>query len=282
MSDSRNLYELLDIPTGASPDDIERTIALLRRAWAPLQRDPNRRDEAIAWLELLAEAEAVLTDPARRRDHDRGLAGSVPVPQPPPVPVGRSRSTGLVVIAAAVVAILLVGGAIAVAGSGNDDDGERETTLGGAAPSPDDSVPEPDDGSRSTAEIPTSPPGSASDSTAGTEPPPATPDSPPPTMPQPTSPPVRTARVSRTCGDGGGGDCFLSVRSAADTNSSEVRRLAEGATLEVSCQDYGESVYSSVLGARSPVWVQTSDGHYVAGVFLDVDGWDLFTVTTPC
>jgi hypothetical protein len=88
--------------------------------------------------------------------------------------------------------------------------------------------------------------------------------------------------VTRTCGRDGHGDCFLSIRLEPSSKSSEIARLPEGATLDIECQVEGESVRSSVLGLSSDVWDRTSDGRYVAAVFVDAPGFDPTRVSVAC
>ena len=96
------------------------------------------------------------------------------------------------------------------------------------------------------------------------------------------APAALTATVARTCGADGTSDCFLSVRSAPGEDSVERGRLDEGATVQVVCQVESDPARSSVLDRSSTVWARTVDDEYVSAVFLDVPGWDPFTVTEPC
>ena len=89
------------------------------------------------------------------------------------------------------------------------------------------------------------------------------------------------ATVKRTCGVNGSGDCRLSVRAQPDASSAELRRLKEGDTLKLSCQTHGESVHSSVLGASSTVWSKTTQGGYVANVYVSGSGLDPRRITLP-
>jgi hypothetical protein len=91
-----------------------------------------------------------------------------------------------------------------------------------------------------------------------------------------------SARVSRTCGHSGRGDCFLSVRSGPTSSSTEMYRLNEGTTVSVQCQVEGESVTSSSLGSPTTVWARGTDGNYMSAAFLEGPGLDPFAVTTPC
>ena len=97
----------------------------------------------------------------------------------------------------------------------------------------------------------------------------------------PASAPVE-GRVARTCGAGGNGDCFLSVRSTPTGGSVEIRRLNEGDAVTVLCQVPGQPVSSSVLGETSSVWARTPDGAYVASIYVDAAGFDPLRVSVPC
>jgi zinc-ribbon domain len=95
--------------------------------------------------------------------------------------------------------------------------------------------------------------------------------------------PVR-ATVQRTCGPGGvGGDCVLSVRAEPTAASAEIDVLDEGDSLRLSCQVRGEPVYSSVLGDSSNVWSRTTQGGYVANVYVAGPGLSPGQITlAPC
>jgi hypothetical protein len=99
-----------------------------------------------------------------------------------------------------------------------------------------------------------------------------------------TAPPPTfvSARVARTCGRNGRGDCFLSVRSGPTSSSAEMYRLDEGTSVSVQCQVDGESVTSSVLGSPTTVWARGTDGNYMSAAFLEGTGFNPFAVTTPC
>lgn len=107
---------------------------------------------------------------------------------------------------------------------------------------------------------------------------PATVATPPPT----TSPPPRQARVARTCGVTGRGDCFLSIRTGPTKYATEVRRVTEGGTVTVVCQVSGETVRSAILGSPTTVWVRDESGNFMTAAFLDAPGWDPLAITTPC
>lgn len=103
-----------------------------------------------------------------------------------------------------------------------------------------------------------------------------------PTTTLPPLPAFRSGVVSRTCGRSGNGDCFLSVRSAPNSDGPEVYRLDEGSAIDVTCQTYGERVTSSVLGYPTTIWLQMTSGNYVTAAFVDAPGWDPKTLTSPC
>ena len=107
---------------------------------------------------------------------------------------------------------------------------------------------------------------------------------PPETQPPTTPPPPvsRLATVNRTCGAEGTGDCFVALRREPTTAAAKLGELTEGTTVDVVCQEWGEDVYSSVLDTTSSVWVRSTDGAYMAGIFLDVPGWSLDRLTQPC
>ncbi len=111
------------------------------------------------------------------------------------------------------------------------------------------------------------------------------------TIPPATPPPVGTGstaaapvvgEVNRTCGSGGSGDCFLSVRSAPDSDAREIVRLSEGDAVVITCTVTGASVKSSVLGRTTNVWARTPDGTFVSMAFVDAPGFDPFTNSHPC
>jgi hypothetical protein len=88
--------------------------------------------------------------------------------------------------------------------------------------------------------------------------------------------------VARTCGSGGGGDCFLAIRTSPTGSAPEVGRVLEGQPIVVECQVEGEAVGSTVLGRSGTAWDRTPAGTYVAAVFVDAPGFDPLRVTVPC
>lgn len=175
-----------------------------------------------------------------------GAPPSAPPPPapPPPAPPPPGRGPGGAPLAVVVVLAVLLLLVVAGGGLALVLRGDDETATTGSAPSGSD------------------PAGSTGS-----------------TNPEPTA---LTATVARTCGADGTSDCFLSVRSAPGEDSVERGRLDEGATVQVVCQVESDPARSSVLDRSSTVWARTVDGEYVAAVFLDVPGWDPFTVTEPC
>lgn len=89
-----------------------------------------------------------------------------------------------------------------------------------------------------------------------------------------------SVRVVNTCGASGDGDCFLSERAGPRGSADELRQWDNGDQLKVLCQVHGTSAYSSVLGRSSDVWSQTTDGGWVASIYLD--GVSKTSITTPC
>jgi hypothetical protein len=201
------------------------------------------------------------------------------------VPRGGSGRRGLIAVlvgstlAASIVAGLLAGALLL----GGDDNAGTATSLPEAATGT-------RDGTSSSAPA-TQPPTTVPSATvAPATVPPATaapPGAPPVAVPSPTvgaAQPARSARVVRTCGASGKGDCFLAVRTGPSPGSSEVRaaRLDEGDVTTVVCQVAGGSVSSSVLGRPTTVWARDVNGHYLSAAFLDVAGWDPFVLSYPC
>lgn len=85
-------YELLEIPFAASDDDVRKAIRDQRKRWSQLQGHPKLEVQHEAQLKVreLTEAEAVLTDPVRRREYDARIRPASPPPvfdrQPNPRP----------------------------------------------------------------------------------------------------------------------------------------------------------------------------------------------------
>ena len=186
---------------------------------------------------------------------------SAPPPAPAPEPE-RPRGQRLVPVLVA-VAVLLAAAAGVVGASllrGDDD------PPGSSAPSD------------PTSSAPTSPTTSPP-TTAPTTEPTTQPTTEPTTEPPPAPTPVVTT-VEYTCGATGTGDCFLSERAGPGVADRLIRNHDEGTTVRVECQVLGQKASSSVLDQSSRVWARTTDGGYVAAIFLS--GIDKFRVTTPC
>lgn len=172
--------------------------------------------------------------------------------------------TGVLVTLAALAALLLIAVAVLVgvvtlrgddatpiASSTStptvtDDDGEA---AGG------DDVPEPDEptpGGRV-------PPATESDEDSG-----------PPASTGPKGP--KPVRVFGTLGKNWKadepGDGWIAVRTKPGKNGKRVGRLAEGETVIVECASKGITYTSSLFDITSNVWARTSDGHYVAAIYL--------------
>ena len=82
------------------------------------------------------------------------------------------------------------------------------------------------------------------------------------------SPEPLTLTVANSCGADGRGDCFVTIRAAATSDSSDLGRLTEGTTFSGECWASGESVHSSASGVRTSKWVRLTDGTYVSGAFV--------------
>lgn len=104
----------------------------------------------------------------------------------------------------------------------------------------------------------------------------------PTTAPAPTRPPAVLARVNRTCGADDTGDCFVSLRPSPSASGPELGRLDEGSTVNLECQQLGQSSRSSELGYSTDVWARSTDGQWMSMAFLDAPGWSLTDVTVPC
>jgi curved DNA-binding protein CbpA len=298
----QDLYELLEVAPTASAEVITAALTAQRRTWMQRQSAPTmeRRQEAEQMLARLAEAERTLLDPTARAQYDAQHSATPPThtnpaPAPAPNPAPQPAPTPTPAPAAApatatsgldwpktakilniVIIVGIVIGSISLLAyrrdtstynayddSSYDDDtydnGSDTTTY--------------DSGSSGTYSTNTTPPTTTEPTTPSTD---TVVTAPPPSQP------AIEARVSRSCGASGSGDCFLSVRTAATSNSPELRRLFEGETTTVVCQVTGESVRSSVLGVPTSVWVRDSSGNYMSAAFLDAPGLDPFTVSIPC
>ncbi len=93
---------------------------------------------------------------------------------------------------------------------------------------------------------------------------------------------VVQARVVRTCGASGRGDCFLSVREGPSLGAREISRLIEGVQLQVVCQVIGDVVSSSALGTPTSVWSRRPDGSYVSSAYVEAAGFDPLSISKPC
>lgn len=238
------------------PVDPDRERWWAGRGWSDDTRTPpseelRRPDEATA------DAVATIRRPQTEPDQP-----GVALP-PPGLAPGRGRPGGPLAIAtvALLVAVLGIGVLVVVVLIGGTDPTPATTTNG-----------------PSTTNVPSTTRGTSTTV-------PSTTIAPPTTTAPTTSLPVavpRAARVARTCGSSGGGDCFLSVRAAPTTSSAELARLPEGSETSVVCQVVGARVTSSVLGRSTDVWARDELGRFLSAAFLGVDGWSPYEVTSPC
>lgn len=102
------------------------------------------------------------------------------------------------------------------------------------------------------------------------------------TAPATTAPVTVSGIVARSCGARGNGDCFLSLRAGPGTRTTEMDRLSEGSSVQITCTAVGESVTSSALGRPTSVWARTPQGYWVSMAFVDAPGFGSFTNDHPC
>ena len=88
MATDGDYYRLLGVPRHASTPEIRRAYRRLARRHHP---DRNRRPDGPERFRALADAYAVLNDPARRARYDHDTAA----PQPPPIPPTRPARVSL-------------------------------------------------------------------------------------------------------------------------------------------------------------------------------------------
>ena len=69
MADKRDYYEVLGVEKGASAEEIKKAYRKNAMKYHP-DRNPGRADMEQRFKEI-AQAYAQLSDPERRRDHDR-------------------------------------------------------------------------------------------------------------------------------------------------------------------------------------------------------------------
>ncbi len=71
-----NYYQILAIDSGADGATVKAAVMRQLRTWSGRASSPSleRRQEAEKTMKLISEAEAVLCDPARRKEYDRDLA----------------------------------------------------------------------------------------------------------------------------------------------------------------------------------------------------------------
>src|SRR3954454_13743762 len=67
MATQRDYYDILDVPRGASDDEVKRSFRKLAQQWHP---DVNTSQEAEARVKEINEAYQGLSDPQRRQAYD--------------------------------------------------------------------------------------------------------------------------------------------------------------------------------------------------------------------
>lgn len=202
-----------------------------------------------------------------------------PPPENPTAPGGRSQRRWLIPATIGALGLIVVGIVVGILLTRTDTD---PTTGSAATGHPDSTVPvlggvDADvtpptiDTSETTPSVLVLP-------SVHTEPPQTAATTPP------TAPDTRRfpATVRRTCGSAGTGDCYVTLRQGPSSSTQQLGRRDEGNVLDVVCQVSGESVRSSILGSPTSVWIRGADGSYASGAFIDVAGWDPFTISEPC
>lgn len=78
--EDKNYYELLEVPSTASPEEITAAKNALAKKYHP---DANLKDgiDTTEQMQAILEAYAVLSDPVKRSDYDRKIAGRKSVMQ---------------------------------------------------------------------------------------------------------------------------------------------------------------------------------------------------------
>lgn len=217
---------------------------------------------------------------------------TIPYSAPPPPSGDRPGRNVWIAVGVAAVALLIGGGALlgyVLLGSDSEPtltadptETETESTSEAAKTKLEGRTTDQDaTAAPATAAPATAPPATAATATA----PPATAapaTAPPATAPPPAPRAAVPARVSRTCGADGTGDCFVTFRPAPSSKGANLGQLDEGDTVTLECQQRGESVRASALGYSTDVWARSTDGRWLAMAFLDAPGWSLSDVTVPC
>ena len=91
MATTRDYYDILGVPRGASDDDIKRAFRKLAQQWHP---DVNTTAEADERFKEINEAYQVLSDPQRRQAYDMfGHAGVGTAAGDPRRRTGRSAAS---------------------------------------------------------------------------------------------------------------------------------------------------------------------------------------------
>lgn len=185
-------------------------------------------------------------------------------------PDGRSGRTVWIALGVAAAVLLIGGGALlALVLVGSDPDPSVTATDAAVTTSPTTAAP-------ATLPPTTALPATAAPATAA----PAT--AAPPTAPPTTKRAAVPARVTRTCGAGGNGDCFVTFRPSPSSDGADLGTLDEGMSVTLECQQPGESITASELGYPTDVWARSTDGRWLSMAFLDAPGWSLTDVTVPC
>ena len=77
MTNPRTHYDNLQVSRQASPEVIRAAYKSLVQKWHP-DRHPGQRQEAERVIRIISQAFEVLSDPARRQQHDAWIAGHYP------------------------------------------------------------------------------------------------------------------------------------------------------------------------------------------------------------
>jgi hypothetical protein len=90
--------------------------------------------------------------------------------------------------------------------------------------------------------------------------------------------------VIRTCGAHPTATtrCFLAIRSAPRSDSAKLGEWFEDDVVTIECAVTGERVHATDGDLYTSVWARDPEGHYLSMAFLDVPGWDTFSVSVPC
>ncbi len=189
----------------------------------------------------------------------RSVRQQAPTTRLPPAPAERS-GRGVWIALSVSAAVLVLGGGALLGYVLTKSDPETNAADSAAVTT-----------SPTTAAAATLPPATAPPATAA-----------PPTAPPTTQRAAFPARVNRTCGARGNGDCFVTFRPSPSSNGADLGTLDEGMPVTLECQQQGESITASELGYPTDVWARSDDGRWLSMAFLDAPGWSLTDVTVPC